>query len=326
MRGLPGLRISGALLAALCSVALFTTGQAAAAQPSDQRALPASCAANETPNLDGYQPELAKDYWVPIDAAIGDYFELAPAKQYSSGDISGAAYLLIDDGPYLSGTFDGTLSAGNIQIKGYVLSPIGVHEKFSFTGTLTCLMSRIDTSDLKTSGGLSLAAKSKFTSVCPGQGSDPDGYTFACIAEQIRDGVTQYKYLTKETDVGAIQYVYHGGHGKEPGITKGGLDCSGFTRVVDALGWEMDVLGSTYTGGQAAELKAYKDSKPDGSIGDLVYWPGHVGIVIAKNYMLDEPNDGKGEHPGKPPHNLRVDKISTFKPGVTPTYYHLDIP
>ena len=66
MGGFSGFRISGSLVTALSSLVLLTSGQAEAAQPSDQHTLPSSCATDESRGLNGYQPVLALGYMATV--------------------------------------------------------------------------------------------------------------------------------------------------------------------------------------------------------------------------------------------------------------------
>ena len=328
MGGFSGFRISGSLVTALSSLVLLTSGQAEAAQPSDQHTLPSSCATDESRGLNGYQPVLALGYMATVVTTgtpkTTEQLQLAPNKQYAQGDISGTAELSAG-GSNTVGTFKGTLNAGTIQVKGTLIGIVNEH--FSFTGTTSCLMSKIDTTDLAATSYLHLPSTAKFTSECPSD-SDYGGSVIACIAKQIRDGLSQpgpYAGLIPKD--GAIPYS-GGGHGRVPGpgSDKGGLDCSGFTRWVYDIAYGSDVLGKGNAAHQAKILP--KDPFPGAHLGDIVYWPpttpaghGHVGIVIAKDYMLDEPN-GDGGHP---PHNLRVDRISTFDKAVKHSYHYLAV-
>jgi NlpC/P60 family len=328
MVGFPGSRISGSLVTALLSVVLLTSGPAAAAQSSDQHALPSSCAAGETKGLNGYQPVLALGYMATIvttgTTKTTEQLQLTPNKQYAQGDIAGTAKLSAG-GFNTVGNFKGTLKAGAIQVKGTLIGIVSEH--FSFTGTTSCLLSKIKTTDLTATSYLDFPSTAQFTSECPAD-TDYGGSVIACLAKQIRDGIRQpgpYKGLIPKD--GAIPYSA-GGHGRMPGpgSDKGGLDCSGFTRWVYDIAYGSDVLGKGNAMHQAKILPI--DPVPGAHLGDIVYWPpttagghGHVGIVIAKDYMLDEPN-GDGGHP---PHNLRVDRISTFDKAVKHSYHYLGV-
>jgi hypothetical protein len=330
MGGFSRLRIGSALAATLAAAGLLTSVHAAAAQPSAQQALPAVCAVKETHALNGYEPRLALEYRgivVKGTPETTQVLQLSPRRQYSQGDIAGTAELFLGGQAFESGTWKGSLDAGKMHVKGSIIGIAG-GQNFSFTGMTTCLRSQVDTTDMTSDPLLGFSSHVQFTSQCFTEGqSEPDGATFACIAEQVRDGIAQATYLKKVPDDGAIPYVSGGGHGTKPVFTGKGLDCSGFTRLVDVIAWNVDVLGKTNAAGQARELHANRDFFPGGNVGDIVFWradkalgrPGHVGIVIGRNYMLDEPNGGKGS----PPHNLRVDRISTFRKNEKPGAYYV---
>ena len=124
MGGFSGFRISGSLVTALSSLVLLTSGQAEAAQPSDQHTLPSSCATDESRGLNGYQPVLALGYMATVVTTgtpkTTEQLQLAPNKQYAQGDISGTAELSAG-GSNTVGTFKGTLNAGTIQVKGTLI-------------------------------------------------------------------------------------------------------------------------------------------------------------------------------------------------------------
>lgn len=63
-------------------------------------------------------------------------------------------------------------------------------------------------------------------------------------------------------------YVWGGGHGSTPGPTKGGMDCSGFTRWVYSKAYGRDVLGSGSAKSQTYKGTITSNPQP----GDLVYF------------------------------------------------------
>jgi hypothetical protein len=250
------------------------------------------------------------------------------------GNISGQADYWVD-GNTFPGTFKGTISGQSVSVAGKINQSFS----FSFTGTATCLLSKVKTDDMTTANPAGIfPASMTWTSDC--QYRDlPIGGGVACIAEQLRDGLSQGSipddlgYTGKIPDDGAIPYISGGGHYQKKlgpynssGAYIGGLDCAGFTRWVYGVEFNgKDVLGW----GQAASQpdKLQKDPAPGGSIGDVVYWPrptpeghAHVGIDIGEGYMLDEPNP-PGLKSGSPPHSLRIDRISTFNKTKAPTFW-----
>jgi cell wall-associated NlpC family hydrolase len=69
---------------------------------------------------------------------------------------------------------------------------------------------------------------------------------------------------------------------------KYGLDCSGFVRWVYALVYGQDVLGPGTTTAQQAQPGLAKVPAAQRQPGDLVFFPGHVGIYAGHGIMVDE--------------------------------------
>ncbi|MFI6789857.1 C40 family peptidase [Nonomuraea sp. NPDC050383] len=124
-----------------------------------------------------------------------------------------------------------------------------------------------------------------------------------------------------------IAYSWGGGHGAEPGPSKGtcagyrgsilpcpaertrGLDCSGFARWVYAQAHGEDVLGPGTTNDQVRRMRRVGSAAP----GDLVFFgratrkgldTHHVGIYLGDGKMINAPETGAF---------VRVDRISRLK-------------
>lgn len=109
-----------------------------------------------------------------------------------------------------------------------------------------------------------------------------------------------------------------------------GLDCSGFTRWVYALVYQKDVLGSGPNESQKTRPSIRKVSKGNQKPGDLVFFPGHVGIYIGKSngkdMMIDAPHTydkPTKSNPGWVQAYVRVDKVaknvSYYRSVLSPT-------
>ena len=140
------------------------------------------------------------------------------------------------------------------------------------------------------------------------------GHALAAQAEALADGHAPWTKgcVAKQK---CIPYSWGGGHSRI-GPTYGscptlgrrrqraacdsshvyGLDCSGFARWVYALVYGRDVLGGIGTDGQLAQPGIRRISSSAAEPGDLVYFPGHVGIFVGTLHrirrMVDEPHPG----------------------------------
>ncbi|GAA1632693.1 hypothetical protein GCM10009733_032060 [Nonomuraea maheshkhaliensis] len=112
-----------------------------------------------------------------------------------------------------------------------------------------------------------------------------------------------------------IVYSWGGGHGVDPGPSKGtcrgyrgsirpcpaartrGLDCSGFTRWVYALAHGEDVLGPGNTDDHLRKMRRVREPRP----GDLVFFgkvakrsvrTHHVGVYLGGGQMMNAPETG----------------------------------
>ena len=103
------------------------------------------------------------------------------------------------------------------------------------------------------------------------------------------------KYALSWAGHSEMPYVYGGAGGRSGPFTleecsaQGvGFDCSAFTMMVYR---HFGIQITTNTETQLAEAKAVYHSEEDAIPGDIMYWPGHVGIYIG---------DGKMVHTGHP--------------------------
>ena len=71
---------------------------------------------------------------------------------------------------------------------------------------------------------------------------------------------------------------------------KYGLDCSGFVRWVYFLIYGQDVLGPGSTSAQQSQPALANVPAAQRQPGDLVFFPGHVGIYAGNGVMVDEPH------------------------------------
>jgi cell wall-associated NlpC family hydrolase len=133
--------------------------------------------------------------------------------------------------------------------------------------------------------------------------------------------------LAYEIEERGVVYSWGGGHGTDPGPSKGtcqgykgkvrpcpaartrGLDCSGFTRWVYALAHGADVLGPGTTDDHVRRMRRVKRAVP----GDLIFFgkitknrvkTHHVGIYLGDGKMMNAPETGA---------SVRVDDIGHLK-------------
>ena len=111
-----------------------------------------------------------------------------------------------------------------------------------------------------------------------------------------------------------MPYIYGGPGGRtgpftieecsEQGV---GYDCSAFTAMVYG---HFGIKITAYTESQLAEAKAVYHSEEDAIPGDIMYWPGHVGIYIGDGKMVHT------SHPD-PPDNFPHVKDIYYRGSVT---------
>lgn len=121
--------------------------------------------------------------------------------------------------------------------------------------------------------------------------------------------------IAYEIERHGIVYSWGGGHGVDPGPSKGtcrgyrgsirpcpaartrGLDCSGFTRWVYALTYGEDVLGPGNTDDHLRKMRRVSRARP----GDLVFFgkvakrsvrTHHVGVYLGGGKMMNAPETG----------------------------------
>jgi hypothetical protein len=328
----------GVLLALLSFAAILMSGSAADAGSVNGPASASACSAK----LHGWQPVIEPLY-VGND---GSNFIWQSVREAAGGNISGATLYHAANGLYYPGTFTGTIEAGVIQVQG---SSQEAGWSFSFTGTTTCLLSRLSTTSLVTSPPGELPATFQLTSGCD-YPAGPASASPACVARQILDGIPQPLWDKGKAipGNGRVPYSWGGGHppqtgppGPSLGTCKGytgphhqslkacenyqlgpmhtvGLDCSGFTRWVYYLAALKDVLGPGSAATQVRQPDVHPDTGATPSIGDLVFYKlghdNHIGILIAPGYIIDDPETLE---------SLRVDQA---RAAGTPHYYKYDFP
>lgn len=90
----------------------------------------------------------------------------------------------------------------------------------------------------------------------------------------------------------ALKYV--GVPYKFSGSTPSGWDCSGFVTWVlhHDLGYELPSNTHTVTGQFLVWSGATTVARNQCQAGDLVCWPGHIGIAVSNSQMVDAPHTG----------------------------------
>jgi NlpC/P60 family len=209
------LRATSSLTAVLICIALLTSESAEATQTPRHDASAKMCSSK----VSGFQPQAESTY---VAKAGENYFYLDNIKEKANGSISGTSnYYKTSPIHFYTGTFTGKTSDGKIQVSG---SKNAAGWSFSFSGSVTCLLSQIDTTDVTTSPAGKLPATLKLTSVC--ELGAPFGIGVAasqlpaCVARQIIDGLPVPGWKRIPGD-GSIPYSWGGGHPHQADAAKG---------------------------------------------------------------------------------------------------------
>jgi hypothetical protein len=315
------------LALSLSAATLIFVGPSAMAQP--QATGHDAASACPVP-LKGYRPVAAASYIAP--ALLGQIFGLDDVKEKANGDISGISDLDIN-GTHYFGTFTGSISSDTVKVQGKVENFLS----FSFSGTASCLLSRITADNVVSNPSGYLPSTMKMGSDCQYVKLSRGG-SAACAALQILDDTRQPLWDNggKLPGNGLIPYLSGGGHAAKPGPTQGynaeikahvtGMDCSAFARWAYYLAADggHDPLSGPHPSSESNTRYQYHFLTvpvPAGlQLGDLVFFVakngvvglnGHEGIYIGQGMMIDEPNSSS---------HLRIDPIKGFAPGQVTEY------
>ncbi|KAG0227160.1 hypothetical protein BGW42_003131 [Actinomortierella wolfii] len=103
-----------------------------------------------------------------------------------------------------------------------------------------------------------------------------------------------------------VPYVWGGGHGKTPGKTNGGFDCSGLVRyaIWKGSGQSIDLGKGGNTDNQLNDPRSKKISCSSLQPGDLIFWGTasdvyHVALFSGNNKIIE------ASKPGVPVHEVK---------------------
>jgi hypothetical protein len=220
------------VLAALPVLALLVASTAADARSLSKHAAAVACA----DKLHDYKPTVESVYGAHVGSNL---FYLVDVKEKADGDISGESLYYASGIHFFQGTFTGKISGETIEVKG---SKNAAKWSFSFTGTITCLLSQIKTAHMATDPPDKLPSTVQLTTICVlGPAFDiGDPAWGACEARQILDAIPQREGSGSVAipHDGMIPYSWGGGHywakseygpatSTKPGPTTG--TCLGYT-------------------------------------------------------------------------------------------------